>query len=197
MTPLVLIRVVALGALLLSALTGPTIFQDGWSQPAGHCRWPGNSVSYVDQSGAYGAATLKAAQNWSDTAASVSLHPASSAPWVVIATDMGANDVYGYTFVSCSGGVIRAAVSLYNTHYTDGFSFWQRVSVMTHEMGHGLGLAHARQYPPCPVPIMDANLSETIGLCRQEAPQAEDVTALEKIYGARPRAQLQGGIGSR
>ena len=155
------------------------------AQPAGICRWPGNSVTYVDQSGSYAATTRRAAENWSNTTASVSLSPASSARWLVLATDMGGNGLYGYTFVSCADGVLKAAISLYNTHYTDGFTFWQRVSVMTHEMGHGLGLPHARHYPPCPVPIMDPYLSETIGLCKLDRPQAEDVHALEAIYGVR------------
>jgi len=106
------------------------------------CRWPSARIAYTDDTGRYGRATAAAARHWTFSAAAVQLHAVPAAAWTVTMANLGPTQVYGLTRWTCERGRFASVISYYNTYYTDGFTFEQRVSLMTHEMGHGLGLSH-------------------------------------------------------
>ena len=147
------------------------------------CRWPIGQIGYVDASGPYRSATAAAAQRWSAGAPVLRLQSASAAAWIVTTANLGPTNLYGFTTWSCREGRFLAVVSLYNTYYTDGFTFDQRVSLMTHEMGHGLGLSHGSAPERCPVPIMTPNFSDTWSRCHEAWPQPADIEGINVLYG--------------
>ena len=147
------------------------------------CRWPSGQIPYTDDTGRYGRATAAAARRWSFSTPAVQLHAMAAAAWTVTTANLGPTQVYGLTHWTCDRGRFVSVISYYNTYYTDGFTFEQRVSLMTHEMGHGLGLSHGTAPERCPVPIMTPNFSDTWGRCHEAWPQAADIEGVVLLYG--------------
>jgi len=147
------------------------------------CRWPSARIAYTDDTGRYGRATAAAARHWSFSAAAVQLQAVPAAAWTVAMANLGPTQVYGLTRWTCDHGRFASVISYYNTYYTDGFTFDQRVSLMTHEMGHGLGLSHGSAPERCPVPIMTPNFSDTWSRCHEAWPQPADIEGINVLYG--------------
>jgi hypothetical protein len=147
------------------------------------CRWSSGDIGYVDDSGPYQRATAAAARRWNLAVPGLYLHSDASAAWIVQTADLGPTNLYGVTTWYCRDGRLLGVVSRYNTYYTDGFNLEQRVSVMIHEMGHGLGLAHVAAAGHCPVPIMTASFSQTWGRCHESWPQPADLEGVAVLYG--------------
>ncbi len=147
------------------------------------CRWPSARIAYTDDTGRYGRATAAAARHWSFSEAAVQLHAVPAANWTVTMANLGPTQVYGLTRWTCDRGHFVSVISYYNTYYTDGFTFEQRVSLMTHEMGHGLGLSHGWAPEGCPVPIMTPNFSDTWSRCHEAWPQPADIEGINLLYG--------------
>ena len=170
--------------LALSAVTTITSCQGGPDRgySLSGCRWPGADIAYRDDTASYFVATRAAAGRWNIGSSVVHIHPMPEAGWTVAAANLGPTAPYGYTTWSCAEGRFISVTTTYNTFYTDGFSFEQRVSVMTHEMGHALGLAHTSAAEGCPVAIMVANFSKTWGRCQEAWPQPTDIEAVRALY---------------
>jgi predicted Zn-dependent protease len=148
------------------------------------CRWPAGNITYADQSGPYHRATAAATRGWTTSSPFINLRQAASARWTVTTANFGPTHVYGYTTWTCLDGEFTSVISTYNRYYTDGFTFEQQVSVMAHEMGHGLGLGHASTSAGCPVPLMAANFSDTWGRCHEAWPQLADIEGINALYGS-------------
>ena len=146
------------------------------------CRWGGSAIAYRDETGSYFMATRAAAGRWNVSSRAVHIHAMPEATWTITAIDLGPTGQYGLTTWNCMAGRFTSVVTYYNRYYTDGFTFEQRVSLMTHEMGHALGLAHTAITVGCPVSIMVANFSQTWGRCQEAWPQRYDIEAVRALY---------------
>ncbi|NIL59952.1 matrixin family metalloprotease [Salinispora arenicola] len=70
----------------------------------------------------------------------------------------------------------------WNTYYTDGASGQKKQSIMVHEIGHALGLAH-RQTSSCSTSsIMEPVTYRRYDVCGHATPQADDIDGANYLY---------------
>lgn len=83
----------------------------------------------------------------------------------------------------CGGGTWDGEiVTWWNTFYADGYSATKRKSVMVHEIGHALGLAHRSVSLCTEVSIMQPDTRTRYDICGKSTPQADDVAGVNFIY---------------
>lgn len=98
-------------------------------------------------------------------------------------TYMGNNGFDGVANITCGQqGVITASDLHWNTFYTDGYTYGGRKSVMVHEVGHGLGLAHAGSTDCSTIPILYYHTYPRYVVCGKTLPQADDRVGLNNLY---------------
>jgi len=70
----------------------------------------------------------------------------------------------------------------WNTDYTDSYPSEKKQSVMAHEIGHVLGVAHSGVGPCVSVPLAYPATSTRWDACRIKAPKQDDMNAVNFIY---------------
>lgn len=109
------------------------------------CRWVSNNVSVLSYPPAgYTIVNSNAKNDWSNNT-DVNFFTGSAADVSINYNNQGLTGWSGIASGSsgCSGGYYSTTIPIViNRYYTDGYTSSQRQSVITHELGHSIGLAH-------------------------------------------------------
>jgi predicted Zn-dependent protease len=151
------------------------------------CKWPGTGSNIywnTNTSGDYYTQAVNAASDWTNTPTPIYMTMSSNPQWITVqANNYGSTGQDGVSYLICdqiTGAFGPGTTSNWNTYYTDGYSSAARQSVMVHELGHAIGLAHTGG-SPCSIPIMYPS-SERYSSCGYINPQQDDVNGVNYIY---------------
>jgi hypothetical protein len=155
-------------------------------------RWPSSTIGYYDLSHGYGWSLEQAAVAWDLSGAKVRFVPVPRArAQVIVGARLDAGDVHeaGEARVHVGGGRIHDAV----VYIRDGVDRYTAAQILTHELGHVLGIAHDDR--GC------ATMNSTLlgdhpwkcappprGEWRCGLVTADDATAAVRLYGGRALA---------
>jgi hypothetical protein len=77
-----------------------------------------------------------------------------------------------------AGGVF----TWWNRYFTNSYSTAKRKSVMVHELGHALGLAHNQAYTCANMPIMKYDTATRYDTCGITTPNTDDINGVTGLY---------------
>lgn len=154
----------------------------------GGCKWPDTIYYQNSTSGKYSSPSVYATNDWTATPTRIFLRQYTSPPpYVDIrAINYGNTSFDGTTSYNCdyiTHAMQPTAYSDYNTYYTSSasYTFNALQSLMVHELGHAIGLAHAGSSSCSGQPIM-YYLNSRYFTCNHIVPQQDDINGINALY---------------
>lgn len=157
------------------------------------CSQPGTYVSGKRQikflaSDLTGYTTLSpnSAGRWNSAASTMSF-VAASTNYAVYASEsnFGATGYDGITYpgdCGTDGLTVPITQAWGNTYYMGSYTNGKRYSVMVHELGHALGLAHNEEHGNCTVVQIMYSSSSRYDNCGIEYPKSDDIAGVNSLY---------------
>jgi Matrixin len=120
--------------------------------------------------------------NWNGAQNRINFVITSGTPQVnAVEANFGNVNYDGTTISSCSGSWFSGNVGVrWNSYHTNGYTATEKYQVITHELGHALGLAHSGYL--CSVPAIMYTSSSRYWTCGWTTPQADDVDGINAMY---------------
>lgn len=146
------------------------------------CKMSAPNIKYFNKS-SYTDAVSSAITSWNDTNTPITFFAGTSANHDVqiLNINYGNTGYDGITNYSCSGSYFTKVNSNFNVYYTASYTRQARRQVMTHELGHALGLGHAGTSTCSGQPIMYYT-SDRYFVCGHINPQQDDVVGVNARY---------------
>lgn len=176
--------------MVLLALFSPT---KAAADPIG-CQFTTASLKWEDATSraSYSTPAHSSVAAWNATATPVSLIEVTTGENVTVADgNFGATGFVGITrdnqgssppACTSSGYWRYGIVTWWNRYYTDGYNAGKRQSIMVHELGHGLGLAHTTSTSCLDTDIMLQGASYRYDVCGINTPKNNDIYWINVLY---------------
>jgi hypothetical protein len=157
------------------------------------CKVSSTTVQWTDSTGggAYGTVAQSSASAWQATPTPLYFSKVASGGHVDInianygnvSFDGITQKVGGGNPVCGGGGTWTTKLTAtWNTHHANGYSAAKKQSVMAHELGHVLGIAHDGIGPCVSVPLAYPTTNVRYDSCLINTPKTDDINAANFIY---------------